>query len=370
VVTGTNNPPSVTEVWKSNSISGEPTISSFRTGGGYGGFSNNAPTGTLGFDEDIAALIDAPSVEIKKWSNLLKNAKYLKTTKRKYDRLLGDAIVNARSDFETEKARTGRPELTFEQYLVENAQAGGTKPNLPTEYIGIAGATQAQNLITDVWKRELNREPTAEELTKITTKLQKAQKKNPTVQTYEIVNGRRVQTTKGGIDEAQFLTNVVRKLPEFSEKKKAAADLTRQELAKTAAANGLDLNRDFGTSVDAWTKQIADGADVDTFKNLIRQTARLGMPDRVANLLDQGIDLETVYAPYKKLMAATLEVNPDTIALNDPTLRGAIGQDREMTLYDFQRQLRKDPRWQYTNNAREEVSDAALRVLKDFGFQG
>jgi hypothetical protein len=69
-------------------------------------------------------------------------------------------------------------------------------------------------------------------------------------------------------------------------------------------------------------------------------------------------------------MAPVLELNPDSISLNDPTLRGAIGQDKEMTLYDFQRSLRKDPRWQYTNNAREEVSDAALRVLKDFGFQG
>jgi hypothetical protein len=32
--------------------------------------------------------------------------------------------------------------------------------------------------------------------------------------------------------------------------------------------------------------------------------------------------------------------------------------------------LRKDPRWQYTSNAREDVSTAALQVLRDFGFQG
>jgi len=369
VVTGTNNPPSVTEVWKSNSISGEPTISSFRTGAGYQGFGAGT-TGTVGVDERIVNLLNSPREEILRISKLLKGAKYVKSATGKYSPKLGTAYTNALTDLVTEANRSGRPDLTLEQFLMESAEPSGTKPNLPTEYIGIAGKTGAQSLITDVWKRELNREPTAEELTKITTKLQKAQKKNPTRQTYKIVDGKRVQTTIQGIDEAQFLTNVARKLPEFSEKKKAAADLTRQELAKTAAANGLDLNRDFGTSVDAWTKQIADGADVETFKNLIRQTARLGMPDRVANLLDQGIDLETVYAPYKKLMAATLEVNPDTIALNDPTLRGAIGQDREMTLYDFQRQLRKDPRWQYTNNAREEVSDAALRVLKDFGFQG
>jgi hypothetical protein len=48
----------------------------------------------------------------------------------------------------------------------------------------------------------------------------------------------------------------------------------------------------------------------------------------------------------------------------------AIGPEKEMSIYDFQRTLRKDPRWQYTNNAREEASTAVLGVLRDFGFQG
>jgi membrane protein required for beta-lactamase induction len=39
-------------------------------------------------------------------------------------------------------------------------------------------------------------------------------------------------------------------------------------------------------------------------------------------------------------------------------------------LYDFQRALRKDARWQYTNNAREDVFQSVGKVLQDFGFQG
>jgi hypothetical protein len=41
-----------------------------------------------------------------------------------------------------------------------------------------------------------------------------------------------------------------------------------------------------------------------------------------------------------------------------------------MTIFDFEKQLRRDARWQYTDQAKEEVSSAALRVLRDFGFQG
>jgi hypothetical protein len=51
-------------------------------------------------------------------------------------------------------------------------------------------------------------------------------------------------------------------------------------------------------------------------------------------------------------------------------LRSAIGPDKEMTIYDWERSLRKDPRWQYTNNARQEVSGIGLNVLQQLGFQG
>jgi hypothetical protein len=69
-------------------------------------------------------------------------------------------------------------------------------------------------------------------------------------------------------------------------------------------------------------------------------------------------------------MAKVLEINSETIRLDDPVLRSAITSQGEMSLYDYQRALRKDPRWQYTNNAREDVSNSALQVLRDFGFQG
>ena len=94
------------------------------------------------------------------------------------------------------------------------------------------------------------------------------------------------------------------------------------------------------------------------------------MPDNVKKLLAEGTDLDTVYAPYKTQMAAILEVNPQTISFTDPALRSAIGPNGEMPIYDFQRALRKDARWQYTNNAREDVFQSVGKVLQDFGFQG
>jgi len=141
-------------------------------------------------------------------------------------------------------------------------------------------------------------------------------------------------------------------------------------LRSTAAANGISLDKQFGGQLDSWVERVMQGESVDTFKSIIRQTAKIGMPENIGKLLDEGVDLDTVYSPYKNLMASVLEINPEGIRLDDPVLRSAITSAGETSLFDWQRQLRKDPRWQYTNNAREEVSNVALDVLRDFGFQG
>jgi hypothetical protein len=142
------------------------------------------------------------------------------------------------------------------------------------------------------------------------------------------------------------------------------------DLRKTAKSNGLDLEKNFGSSIQGWLQNLAQGESIETFKQIIRSTAKLGLPEKVSSLLDQGVDLDTIYNPYKRLMASVLEINPESITLDDQVLRSAIGPDKEMSLYDYQKMLRKDNRWQFTNQAKEEVSDTALRVLRDFGFQG
>ena len=142
------------------------------------------------------------------------------------------------------------------------------------------------------------------------------------------------------------------------------------ELQKVAAANGLDLQKAFGTQLPTWLASINKGESIETFKKMIRSVAKIGMPQNIATLLDEGVDLDAVYSPYKNVMASVLEINPESITLNDPVLRSAITGEKELPIYEFQRQLRKDSRWQYTNQAKEEVSDVALKVLRDFGFQG
>jgi hypothetical protein len=152
-----------------------------------------------------------------------------------------------------------------------------------------------------------------------------------------------------------------------------------QALQAVAKANGLSIKDILpklsvlpGQNLDDIVLQkLATGElDINRLAQDARNIAAQGTPDYVKGLLQQGYDLEQIYAPYKNVMAQILELNPDEIKLNDDTLRSAIGQDKEMNIYDFKKALRKDSRWQYTENAREEVASSVLGVLRDFGFQG
>lgn len=171
-----------------------------------------------------------------------------------------------------------------------------------------------------------------------------------------------------GIDDATIFAE----LGEGVSAKGAAGEVADAlgALRNVARNNGFNLDKDFAGQVDGWLRRISAGESVDDFARIIRQQAKLGLPEKVGVLLDEGLDLTNIYAPYRNVMAALLEVTPDSISLNDPLLRTAYGPEKEMSIYDFRRSIRKDPRWQYTDNAREEVSSSVLSVLRDFGFQG
>jgi hypothetical protein len=247
--------------------------------------------------------------------------------------------------------------------FMELATVEGTYRNTggagePDIFASISDPTQAASIITSVFKSELNRDPTAAELAKYTKRLQSAERRNP----FKTVDGIRT----GGLDKAQFIVGELQKLPEYLSKKSDARSLNIQTLQSTARANGINLSPQ---QLEEYALDIQNGKDINVIKNDIRTTAGLGRPDNIKKLLAEGTDLETVYAPYKRTMATLLELDPDSIDLNDTTLQTAIG-DKELPIYEFRKLLKKDPRWQYTNNAREEVSNKVLRVLQDFGFQG
>jgi hypothetical protein len=140
-----------------------------------------------------------------------------------------------------------------------------------------------------------------------------------------------------------------------------------------AADNGLNLS---DAAAQKYATDIASGViDDNTAYNTIRESAANAFP-ALGDKIKQGINLKTLADPYIQSMSNILEI-PDTgIDLFDPKIRSAMafttpdGKVGTKSIYDFEKELRQDPRWQYTNNARQQASSVATTVLKDFGFMG
>ena len=145
-------------------------------------------------------------------------------------------------------------------------------------------------------------------------------------------------------------------------------------LVEAARDNGFQVSDILpgGANEQQVLQSIASGKiDVNRVVADARKLAAQGQPQYVRDLLAQGYNLAQVFKPYRQTMANILEIgDPNQIDLNDPTLRMAITDKGDMNVFDFKKALKQDNRWQYTENARNEVSTAAIKVLRDFGFQG
>jgi hypothetical protein len=145
------------------------------------------------------------------------------------------------------------------------------------------------------------------------------------------------------------------------------------EVKNLAAKNGIMLSDSAAT--DYANKIVAGTLDVDTAFNTIRESAASAFP-QLADKIKSGIDVKTLADPYIQSMSNILEIPYSAVDLFDPKIRSALsytlpdGKVGTKSIYDFEKELRQDPRWQYTNNAKEAVSNSVTKVLKDFGFMG
>jgi hypothetical protein len=151
-----------------------------------------------------------------------------------------------------------------------------------------------------------------------------------------------------------------------------AAGDNYKNLVATANANGVTVKElpavlGYGT-LDEALQAIAGGESISTLQQNIRNFRMTGQPDFVSAKLAQGIDYATIVSPYRTTAATVLEIDPAKMKLDDPAIQLAL-QNNGMNLFDYKKALKKDSRWQYTENANEEVSNKFLRIAQDFGLE-
>lgn len=142
------------------------------------------------------------------------------------------------------------------------------------------------------------------------------------------------------------------------------------------------LARDYGVQVNDqqmgdWIGKIISGEfTIQSLQDLVRDSARskyLGY----AKQIDAGLTVRDIASPYLTSYSNILETDPQNVDLEDPLIQKALqgsmdkqGQVVPQTVYDFEKSLRRDPRWLKTRNAKDSMSGLALRIGQDFGMVG
>jgi hypothetical protein len=134
----------------------------------------------------------------------------------------------------------------------------------------------------------------------------------------------------------------------------------------------------YGVSVDDnYLKQIqfslldpTDGRDAQYYVNEMKNQA-IDMYKPFADQIKNGRTLYEVTNNYRTKMASLLETDASNVSWKD--LMGKVIDPTTGTARmesDFIKQVKQDPLWQYTKNAKETYSNMALDLMKQFGFVG
>lgn len=144
-----------------------------------------------------------------------------------------------------------------------------------------------------------------------------------------------------------------------------------EKLRNTAYRNGINVS---SASIQKWVMDISAGRNnVNNIEEWMRQQAARMSPTH-AKELAAGMDLYDIAQPYMQSAAKILEINPADVDLFSPEIRsalngkGADGKPASKSLWQFEQDLKKDPRWLKTKNAQDNLMQTTRGILKDFGF--
>lgn len=149
-----------------------------------------------------------------------------------------------------------------------------------------------------------------------------------------------------------------------------SAATTEGQLKALSQAYGVDLG-------DNWRAQQVKRimAGDDTIEGVQARVRELAMREYKAfsDAISSGQTVQEIADPYMQKMASMLELNPADIGINNKLIQKALkqrtadGKPAAMDLNDFEDMIRKDGRWQYTDNAREEMSSVVAQLATAFG---
>lgn len=138
-------------------------------------------------------------------------------------------------------------------------------------------------------------------------------------------------------------------------------------IRQTWAQFGLKVSDDW---IKRYAQEISAGRQtLDGLDNEARNWAKRAFPS-FTEQIDAGHTMQELASPYIQAMAQTLELSDGNLGLDDPYIKKALqGTDGQpLSLWQFERMLKDDPRWANTKQARNDAYSLVQQIGKDWGF--
>lgn len=144
------------------------------------------------------------------------------------------------------------------------------------------------------------------------------------------------------------------------------------QLHQYAYQMGVEMSGDW--YADVARKVVRGLGTVQDYKNIIMQRAKAQLP-QWSKQIEAGQTVTDLAQPYLQTMAQILELAPGSVNLFDPTIKKALSytdpkslEKGAKPLWQFENELRNDPRWKKTKNAQDSLLQIGHKVLVDMGL--
>lgn len=208
--------------------------------------------------------------------------------------------------------------------------------------------------------------------------LEKASPTRTTTTKDALDNVRSSSTIRGGVTQDQktaLMTAIISKQltakgvdPESISKSGGLIARSMDVLKQTAADYGIRM--DSSMALSRAVASIQPGADIKGQQEILKQLAKTQYK-HLAGAIDSGVTIKDIADQFNYYKNKTLEtVSP--VDVFDPDIQAALTGDgnKIMSLNDFLVKMKSKPEWAMTQNAREEASNYATTILRNFGLIG
>jgi hypothetical protein len=257
-------------------------------------------------------------------------------------------------------AGLGGPQVSYDEYVTKKDEADSDLNRFFIDYVG--------------------RPASEEELNKYYKELRAQEKKNAKVTTTKNTDSggtSQVSTGEYQLDDADIL-QLQRKI---AGKALNGSDIDTVLKGGSGAAQAVNSTLAYAkrygvtlSSKDAlsYVSNSLQNNDKDTSKiNAKLLAISKATYSNLSDVLSEDVSLDDLSANYKYTMRQILEIPEAQIDVLNPTIQMALknnGNKGAMNLTDFERALKKDPRWGDTSNARETAARYANDILRNFGL--